>query len=173
MIRLRAAAESDVPSIRAIYDHHARTGVGTFDTEAPPIEAMAARFAEVTSTGLPYLVAEDENGIAGYAYAALFRPRPGYRFTVEDSVYIRPGNQGQGIGFLLIDELIERAEAWGARQMIAVIGGSENAGSISLHTKCGFARTGIYSAVGWKFGRWLDVVLMQRALGPGATTSAP
>lgn len=170
MIRLRAAAASDIPSIRAIYDHHARNGVGTFDVEAPPAETMAARLHEIASTGLPYLVAEDENGIAGYAYAAPFRPRPAYRHTVEDSVYIRPGNEGQGIGFLLIDELIERTEAWGARQMIAVIGGSENAGSISLHTKCGFARTGIYTAAGWKFGRWLDVVLMQRALGSGATS---
>jgi L-amino acid N-acyltransferase YncA len=170
MLRIRAAVENDIPQVRTIYDHHARTGFGTFDVEAPPLEAMQARFREITAAGLPYLVADDEKGVAGFAYATQLRPRPAYRFSLEDSVYIRPGSEGQGIGLLLVTDIIEKAQTWGARQMIAAIGSSENRASISLHEKCGFARTGIYASAGWKFGRWHDVVLMQRAIGPGDRT---
>jgi phosphinothricin acetyltransferase len=170
MLRIRAATEADIPQIRAIYDHHARTGFGTFDTEAPALDLMQARLREIIRDGLPYLVAEDEKGIAGFAYATQLRPRPAYRYTLEDSVYVRPGSEGQGIGLLLVTEIIEKAETWGARQMIAAIGGSENLASISLHEKCGFKRTGLYASAGWKFNRWLDVVLMQRPIGVGNQT---
>jgi L-amino acid N-acyltransferase YncA len=171
MLRIRAAVEADIAQVRAIYDHHARTGFGTFDTEAPALDAMQSRWREIAGLGLPYLVAEDETGIAGFAYATQLRPRPAYRYTLEDSVYVRPGSEGQGVGLLLVTEIIEKAQTWGARQMIAAIGSSENLASISLHERCGFRRTGLYASAGWKFGRWLDVVLMQRAIGPGDRTS--
>jgi L-amino acid N-acyltransferase YncA len=167
---IRDATEEDIPSIHRIYAHHVLTGTASFE-EVPPTEAeMAARRQNVLRLGLPYLVADDGGTVLGHAYATSYRPRPAYRHTVEDSVYVAAGQHGRGIGRALLAELIARCEAGTWRQMIAVIGGSDNAGSIALHQRLGFHRAGTLSNVGFKHGRWLDSVLMQRALGPGATT---
>lgn len=130
---------------------------------------MARRRDDIVARGLPYVVAESDGVIVGYAYAGPYRLRPAYRFTVEDSIYVRAGREGQGIGRLLLDALIRACENTGARQMIAVIGDAANVSSVRLHEAAGFARAGLLTSVGWKFGRWLDVVLMQRILGPGDT----
>lgn len=164
---IRPCTETDLPAAAAIYAHHVRHGTGTFELDAPDSAEIARRHAEVRSRGLPWLVAQTDAGIAGFAYANWFRPRPAYRFFVEDSVYLDPAVQRRGIGRLLLAELIARCEDAGARQMVAVIGDADNTGSIGLHAALGFARTGVLRASGWKFGRWLDVVLMQRALGEG------
>jgi phosphinothricin acetyltransferase len=166
----RAARQDDVPALTEIYAHHVRHGLASFEIEPPDAAEMARRHAHVVSLGLPYLVAEVGGRVAGYAYAAPYRTRPAYRFTVEDSVYVHPERVGHGIGSLLLPALISACEKAGCRQMIAVIGDSENWSSIKLHEKFGFARIGVLPAVGWKFGRWVDSVLMQRALGPGAET---
>jgi phosphinothricin acetyltransferase len=144
-------------------------GTGTFELETPDEAEMARRREDVLGKGLPWLVAEDGEGVLGYAYANHFRPRRAYRFCLEDSIYIAPRAQGRGVGRLLLAELMARCEALGARQMLAVIGDSANAGSIGLHRALGFQDTGVLKASGWKFGRWLDVVLMQKALGLGDT----
>lgn len=165
---IRPSRPEDVPAIAAIYAHHVDHGTGTFELEAPDAGEMARRRDDVLSKGLPWLVAERGGQVAGFAYANHFRPRRAYRFCLEDSVYIDPAAQGAGIGKLLLMELTSRSEALGSRQMLAVIGDSDNAASIRLHAALGFTHTGVLKASGWKFGRWLDVVLMQRALGHGS-----
>lgn len=167
---LRPSTEQDIPAIQAIYAQAVLHGTGTFETEVPDAAEMARRRTEVLGRGLPYLVAESGGEVLGYAYANYFRPRLAYRFFVEDSIYLAPAAQGRGVGRLLLAELIARCEAAGARQMVAVIGDEANAGSIGLHRALGFEHTGQLKSAGWKFGRWLDVVLMQRTLGQGDST---
>ena len=164
---IREATEADLPAITAIYAHHVLHGTGTFEEDPPPQADMAARLAKVRKADCAWLVSEDETGITGYAYFAPFRDRSAYRFCAENSVYVREGVRGQGVGKALVAELLTRAEAMGFRQMIAVIGDSENAGSIGLHASLGFRRAGVIHAVGLKFGRWVDVVFMQKSLGEG------
>ena len=169
---IRPSRADDLPAITALYGWHVRHGTGTFEIEAPTADDMARRRDDVLAKGLPYLVLESDGAVCAYAYANQFRPRPAYRFCVEDSVYVAADRAGRGFGRLLLTELIARCEAAGARQMLAVIGDSNNAGSIGVHRALGFDDAGTIRAAGWKFDRWLDVVLMQRALGPGATTAA-
>jgi phosphinothricin acetyltransferase len=170
-LTLRPSTDADLPAIQAIYAQAVLEGTGTFETEVPSVDEMGRRRTEVLSRQLPWLVAERDGQILGYAYANYFRPRLAYRFCVEDSIYLAPAAQGQGVGRLLLAELIARCEAAGARQMLAVIGDAANAGSIGLHTALGFEHTGVLKSAGWKFGRWLDVVLMQRTLSVGDTTA--
>jgi L-amino acid N-acyltransferase YncA len=169
---LRPSTEADVPAITDIYAHAVRHGTGTFELETPSAEEMASRRAHVTQGGWPWLVAEADSGVIGYAYAQPFRPRRAYRFCLEDSIYLAESVRGQGIGRLLLAELIGRCEMLGARQMVAVIGDSGNAGSIGVHRSLGFEHAGVLKNAGWKFDRWLDVVLMQRELGAGAALDA-
>jgi len=164
---LRPSTADDLPVITAIYGWNVKNGTGTFELDAPDQAEMARRRDDVLSKGLPWLVAERDGQVLGYAYANHFRPRKAYRFCVEDSIYLADGTHGQGIGRLLLAELVSQCEARGARQMLAVIGDSNNAGSIGVHRALGFEQTGILKSAGWKFNRWLDVVLMQRALGKG------
>jgi phosphinothricin acetyltransferase len=170
---LRPSRPEDVAAITAIYAHAVRTGTGSFEIDPPEVAEMARRRQDVLAKGLPYLVAETAAGVMGYAYASPFRPRPAYRFSVENSVYVHPEARGQGLGALLLAELIARCTDWGARQMLAVIGDSANAASVALHTRLGFTPAGRFENVGHKFDRWLDVVLMQRTLGDGATVPPP
>jgi phosphinothricin acetyltransferase len=167
-VTLRPSTPEDLPALAAIYGHNVLHGTGTFELEAPDAEEMGRRREAVLGNGLPWIVAEVGGRVVGYAYANLFRPRRAYRFCVEDSIYLDPAVQGRGIGRLLLAELIAQCTARGCRQMLAVIGDSANAGSIGLHAACGFTPCGQFDAAGWKFDRWLDVVLMQRALGTGA-----
>ena len=166
-LTIRPSTDEDLPAIQAIYAQAVLEGTGTFETEVPGVDEMGRRRAEVLGRQLPWLVAERDGALLGYAYANYFRPRLAYRFCVEDSIYLAPAAQGQGVGRLLLAELIARCEAAGARQMLAVIGDAANAGSVGLHTALGFEHTGVLKSAGWKFGRWLDVVLMQRTLGLG------
>src|SRR5438105_8386469 len=168
---IRPSSAADLPAITTIYAWHVHHGTGTFEIEPPDEAEMARRRDGVLSKGLPWLVAERGGEVLGYAYANQFRPRPAYRFCLEDSIYLAQAAQGQGIGRLLLAELLSQCEASGARQMLAVIGDSANAGSIGVHLALGFVHTGVMKAAGWKFDRWLDVVVMQRALGAG--DSAP
>jgi L-amino acid N-acyltransferase YncA len=165
---IREASAGDLPAITAIYAHHVLTGTATFEEVAPSVDEMHARHEKVRALGLPWFVAEDDGILAGFAYAAPFRERSAYRYTLEDSVYVDPGQHRRGTGRALMAELISRCEALGYRQMIAAIGDSANAGSIGLHAAMGFEPAGVYRNVGLKFGRWLDVVLMQKTLGVGA-----
>ena len=167
---IRDATPDDMAAVQAIYAHHVLHGFGTFETEPPDAGEMQRRYAQVSGDGFPYLVAESEGRIVAYAYANHFRTRAAYRNTVEDSIYVAPGAMGRGFGKSLLNGLIDRCEALGLRQMLAVIGDSDNAGSIGVHRSCGFEHAGVMRSVGWKFGRWVDVVIMQRALGPGAGT---
>ncbi|MCG6874251.1 MAG: N-acetyltransferase family protein [Betaproteobacteria bacterium] len=167
---VRASEPADVPAIAAIYAHHVLEGLASFEIVPPDATEIARRRDEILVRGLPYIVAELEGKIAGYAYAAAYRPRPAYRYALEDSVYVDPAAARRGIGRALLDSLIATCAALGYRQMIAVIGDSGNAASIGLHEACGFARTGLLPSVGYKQGRWVDSVLMQRSLGPGDTT---
>ena len=168
---LRAAAPQDLPAIMRIYEHAVRYGTASFEIE-PPNETEMTRRYEILRTGsYPYLVAEIDGTVAGYAYAGPYRARPAYRWSVEDSVYVAPSSQRRGIGRALLDRLINEAQAGGFRQMIAVIGDSANSSSIELHRASGFRLVGTFDNVGFKFGRWLDSVLMQRPLGTGATTT--
>lgn len=164
---IRDSRTSDLDAITAIYAEAVQHGTGTFELEPPDGAEMSRRHADITAKGLPWLVAEQQGQVLGYAYANHFRPRLAYRFCLEDSVYLAPAARGRRVGTLLLAELIARSEALGARQMLAVIGDAANAGSIRLHAALGFEHTGVLKASGWKFGRWLDVVLMQRALGLG------
>lgn len=168
---LRPSGAADIPALTAIYGWNVLNGTGTFELEAPDQSEMARRLDDVLGKGLPWLVAERGGEVLGYAYANHFRPRKAYRFCLEDSIYLAPEAQGQGIGKLLLAELMTQCEARGARQMLAVIGDSANAGSIGVHRALGFEQTGLMKSAGWKFERWLDVVVMQRALGLGDTTS--
>ena len=166
-ILIRPATADDMARITAIYGVHARQGLASFE-EAPPDEAeMTRRLASVRAAGLPYLTATIGGAVVGYAYAGPYRARPAYRFTVENSVYVDPAQIGQGIGRALLAPLIAECAAAGRRQMIAVIGDSANAASIGLHAALGFRQVGILRSVGFKFGRWVDSVLMQRELGEG------
>ncbi len=169
---IRPCQAADLSDVAAIYAHAVLHGTGTFELEAPDLAEMQRRHADVRAKGLPWLVAESEGRVLGYAYANAFRPRPAYRFFLEDSIYLAPEAQGRGLGRLLLAELIARCTALGARQMLAVIGDSANAASIGVHRACGFEHTGVLKDSGWKFDRWLDVVLMQRTLGPGAQIKA-
>jgi phosphinothricin acetyltransferase len=167
---IRAATAADIPAITAIYDHAVRHGTASFELEPPDAAEMARRQQALVDGGFPYLVAEADGAVAGYAYAGAYRPRPAYRFSVEDSVYVAPALHRRGVGRALLDRLIAEAEQRGFRQMVAVIGDSAQAPSIELHRAAGFRLIGAVENVGFKFGRWLDTVLMQRALGPGAST---
>ena len=169
---LRAAKESDVAAIAALYEHYVRTSLATFDLVPPTIEEMARRRSDAFAAGLPFLVATDGSGrLLGFAYAGYFRPRPAYRFTVEDSIYVAPAVTRHGIGKALLARVIDEAAAAGFRQMIAMIGDSANAASIGLHEQAGFARAGLLAAAGFKLGRWIDCVIMQRQLGEGSATA--
>jgi len=166
-VLIRPSSADDLPAITEVYAWNVDHGTGTFELEAPTQTDMAVRRDDVLAKGLPWLVAEQQGRVLGYAYANHFRPRLAYRFCLEDSIYLAPDAMGQGIGKLLLAELLAQCEARGARQVLAVIGDSANAGSIGVHRALGFEHTGLMKAAGWKFGRWLDVVLMQRALGLG------
>lgn len=165
---IRPSSDDDLDAIGAIYAHHVLHGTGTFELEPPPPPEMARRRADVLAKGLPWLVAETDSQVVGFAYASPFRPRPAYRFSVEDSVYLAPGALRRGIGRALLAELMARCTDLGMRQMLAVIGDSSNQGSIRLHASMGFVEAGALTHAGWKFDRWLDVVFMQRPLGLGA-----
>lgn len=169
-IAIRAARECDLEAIREIYAHHVLHGLASFETVPPSRDELAARRAAVLELGLPFLVAKIDAAVVGYCYATLYRPRPAYRYTVEDSVYVAPGMAGRGIGSRLLAALIEDCERGPWRQMVAVVGNTDNRGSIALHTRLGFERVGTFRAIGFKFGGWLDTVLMQRALSGGAHT---
>ncbi|MGG5817193.1 N-acetyltransferase family protein [Falsiroseomonas sp. HW251] len=165
---IRDATPADVPAISAIYAHHVLHGTGTFEEDPPDEAEIAARLARVQGSGWAWLIAEDEAGdVIGYSYFAQFRDRSAYRHTAENAIYVRDDVRGQGVGKALVQALVERAEAAGFRQMLAVIGDSENTGSIGLHVSLGFRQVGVLKSVGVKFGRWVDVVMMQRTLGEG------
>jgi phosphinothricin acetyltransferase len=169
---IRDSEPGDIPAITAIYGHSVMASLATFDELAPSSEEMAQRRAEVIDAGLPFIVAVEANGkLLGYAYAGAFRRRTGYRYTLEDSIYVERTATHRGIGTALLTELIERCAAAGYRQMVAVIAETERTASIGLHEKLGFKTVGTLPAVGFKFCRWVDVVLMQRALGPGAAAA--
>jgi L-amino acid N-acyltransferase YncA len=167
---IRPATAADLSAITGIYDHAVRHGTATFELIPPDLAEMTRRFGVLLDGGYPYLVAVLEGDAVGYAYAGAYRPRPAYRFTVENSVYLSPSIHRRGIGLQLLQRLITESEARGYRQMIAVIGDSANAGSIGVHTRCGFQMIGTHPNVGFKFGRWLDTVMMQLALGYGGKT---
>jgi len=168
---LRPATAADLPAIQAIYTHHVRHGLASFEEVPPDLPEITRRWRDLTDRGLPYLVAAEAEGSApavlGYAYASLYRPRSAYRFTCEDSVYVRPGAEGRGVGRALLAALVDRSTTLGFRQMVAIIGDSANTASIGLHRALGFEAAGMFRAIGFKHGRWVDTVLMQRALGPG------
>lgn len=166
---VRDAEPGDIAQLHAIYGHHVLTGLGTFDEVPPALADSEEKWRTSLSHGLSWLVAVEGEAVVGFAYASLFRPRKGYRYTVEDSVYIRDDRRGRGVGSALLGPLIERCERLGVRQVVAVIGDSGNAGSIGLHAKHGFAHAGTVVGAGFKFGRWVDIVLMQRALNGGAS----
>ena len=167
---IRPSIEADVASVQAIYAYHVLNGVASFEIEPPDVDEMRRRREAVVERGFPYLVAELGGEVVGYAYAGPYRARPGYRFTCENSIYIRHGMEGRGIGKLLLAPLLAGCETMGMRQMIAVIGDSANYASINLHKSLGFAMAGNLRSVGFKLGRWLDSVFMERALGPGDET---
>jgi len=172
MTQIRPSQNNDIAQITAIYHHHVLHGTGTFEITPPSEEDMSLRRQDVLDKGLPYLVAVHQGQVVGYAYCNWFKPRPAYRFSAEDSIYLAPGAQGQGLGRALLAELCAQAERAGVRKLIAVIGDSGNLGSIGVHRSAGFQNVGILKSCGWKFDRWLDVVLMDKALGAG-DSSAP
>jgi L-amino acid N-acyltransferase YncA len=172
---IRPAAPQDLPAIQSIYAYHVLHGLASFEEEAPPVAEMQRRHADVTRQGLPYLVAEStgENQageVLGYGYCTLYRTRSAYRHTLEDSIYVKQGKQGKGIGKAVLAELIQRSTVLNYRQIIAVIGDSANAGSIAVHASLGFVRCGSLRSSGYKFGRWVDTVFMQLPLGEGDGT---
>ncbi len=169
MTLIRPSLDTDLPAVTAIYAHHVLNGTGTFETEAPSVADMLARRADVLAKGLPYLVAEEAGTVVGFAYGNWFKPRPAYRFSVEDSIYLAPDQQGKGLGRLLLTELLARCEAAGIRKVMAVIGDSANAGSVGVHRALGFTQVGVIESCGWKFGAWRDIVIMQKTLGAGDT----
>lgn len=164
---IRPSGESDISAIARIYAHHVQHGTGTFETVPPSETEIAQRRADVLAKGLPWLVVEDAGQVLGFAYGNWFKPRPAYRFSVEDSIYLAPEAAGRGLGRLLLSELLAVLERSGIRKAIAVIGDSANAGSIGVHRALGFTPVGTVKACGWKFGRWLDIVLMEKTLGAG------
>jgi len=173
ILAVREAGAHDLGAAHAIYAHHALHGFGTFDETPPSLTSFEQKWRDNVASGLPWLVAVEDGDVAGYAYASPFRPRTGYRYTVEDSVYIRDDRRGRGIGSALLSPLLQRCETLGVRQVVAVIGDSKNAGSIALHRKAGFAHAGTMAAVGFKLDRWVDIVFMQRPLNGGDTTPPP
>jgi L-amino acid N-acyltransferase YncA len=170
-ISIRPSNEDDVAAIAAIYSYHVLHGLASFEEVPPEAAEIARRRQGLLSHGLPYLVAERSSHVLGYCYAAPYRSRSAYRFTLEDSIYIDQAEVGRGLGRALLTSLLDRCTELGYRQMIAVIGGSATWPSLRLHSGLGFTRIGVLPAVGFKFGHWVDIVLMQRALGPGATTA--
>ena len=164
---MRPAQTGDLPAIHSIYSHHVLHGLASFEEEPPSVEELARRYRDVTGRGLPYLVAEYGIDIAGYGYCSPYRARSAYRYALEDSIYIRHDMTGRGVGRRLLEELVRQSEALGYRQLIAVIGDSANAASIGVHAACGFLRVGTLRSVGFKFGRCVDSVYMQRPLGRG------
>ena len=171
-LRIRPSRDEDLAAITAIYGHHVQHSTGTFETTPPTQTDMTARRADVLGKGLPYLVAEDEQGqVLGFAYCTWFKPRPAYRYSAEDSIYLADAARGRGFGTQLLQALCEAAQAAGVRKLIAVIGDSGNAGSVGVHRRQGFAEVGVLRNVGWKFERWLDVVLMDKVLGEGSSTA--
>lgn len=164
---LRDVTEADIAQIQAIYSHHVLHGAASFEEVPPDLAEMTARLAALKAKHMPYIAAVEGDRVLGYAYAGPYRPRVAYRYTVEDSIYLAPDAAGRGLGRLLLSEIVARCTALGMRQMIAIIGDSANAASIGLHRALGFAPIGTFPAVGFKFGRWVDSVLMQRALGDG------
>ena len=168
---IRPSADSDLPAITAIYAHHVLHGTGTFEIDPPTETDMAGRRADVLGRGLPWLVAEQDGQVLGFAYANWFKPRPAYRFSAEDSIYVADSARSMGLGRQLLTELMVQAEAAGVRKLLAVIGDSANAGSIGVHRTLGFTDVGVMRSMGWKFGAWRDIVLMEKTLGAGDTTS--
>lgn len=164
---IRPSLDSDLDAITRIYGHHVLHGTGTFETTPPSASDMAARRADVLAKGLPWLVIEEDGQVLGFAYGNWFKPRPAYRFSVEDSIYLAPEAAGKGLGRALLAELLAAFERAGVRKVMAVIGDSGNAGSIGVHRALGFEPAGVIQSCGWKFDRWLDIVLMQRSLGAG------
>ena len=171
MPTIRASRDDDLAAITAIYAHHVLHGTGTFEIDPPNIQDMTARRADVLARGLPYLVAEEDGQVAGFAYCNWFKPRPAYRYSAEDSIYVADHARGRGLGRLLLQALCTHAEAAGVRKLLAVIGDSANAGSIAVHRAAGFTEVGVMRSVGWKFGAWRDIVLMEKPLGAGDTTA--
>ena len=171
MTKIRPSTASDVAAIAQIYAHHVLHGTGTFETTPPTEQEMASRREDVLAKGLPYLVVEDASGVCGFAYCNWFKPRPAYRFSAEDSIYLAPQAAGKGLGRQLLAELMAQAERAGVRKLIAVIGDSANQGSVGVHRSCGFEQVGLLTSCGWKFERWLDVVLMECPLGQGDSTA--
>ena len=169
---VRAATSADVEQVRAIYAHHVLHGTGTFEEVPPTLEQMAQRLADVQGRGLPWLVAEEDGRIVGYAYASPFRLRSAYRYTAEDSVYVAPDRQGRGVGKAVLAQVVEECRRLGLRQVLAVIGDSANRGSIGVHAALGFEMIGTTPGLGFKQGRFLDVVFMQLALN-GGTEGVP
>jgi L-amino acid N-acyltransferase YncA len=169
-VRVRPATPEDLPAIQGIYAHHVAHGLASFEEEAPPVQEMRRRYDDVVRQSFPYLAAELGDQIVGYGYCNLYRTRAAYRFALEDSVYVRHDMAGRGIGKAILAELIARCEALGCRQIIAVIGDSANAASIGVHASQGFLKVGTLRSVGFKLGRWVDSVFMQRPLGPGDGT---
>ncbi len=169
---IRSCRDEDIPAVTAIYAHHVLHGTATFETEAPDAAEMAQRRQAVLARALPWLVAAGDDGqVLGYAYCNWFKPRAAYRFSAEDSIYLHPDAAGHGLGRVLLTELARHAEDAGVRKLIAVIGDSANAGSIGVHRSLGFAPVGTICGAGWKFGRWLDIVLMEKPLGEGTRTA--
>ena len=166
---IRPSSDADLPAITAIYAHHVLHGTGSFETEPPSVADMTTRRADVLSKGLPYLVVEQDGKIAGFAYGNWFKPRPAYRYSVEDSIYMAPELQGKGLGRALLAELMARFEAVGIRKVMAIVGDSANTGSVGIHLALGFTQVGIVDSCGWKFGAWRDIVIMQKTLGLGNT----
>jgi L-amino acid N-acyltransferase YncA len=169
-MRVRPAVPQDLPAIQAIYAHHVMHGLASFEEVPPALEEMRRRFDDITGKGFPYLVAEEKGEILGYGYCSLYRTRSAYRHTLEDSIYVKQGQQGKGVGKAVLKELIALCTALNYRQIIAVIGDSANAGSIKLHASLGFVRCGLLRSTGFKFGRWVDSVYMQLPLGAGDST---
>jgi len=169
-ITIRASRDDDVAAISAIYAHHVLHGTGTFETEPPSAADMAARRADVLAKRLPYLVAERDGKVLGFAYCNWFKPRPAYRYSAEDSIYVDDAARGQGVGVQLLAAIEQAAEAAGVRKLIAVIGDSANAGSVGVHRKQGFTHVGVIKDCGWKFGEWRDIVLMEKVIGAGSST---
>lgn len=167
---IRPCEESDIPAIQAIYAHYVTTNLATFELEPPGVEQMLARRAGVLRGGYPYLVARRDGEVVGYAYGSAWRSRPAYRHTVEDSIYVAPAMRQAGVGSALLRELIRQCEQRGFRQMVAVVGNSANTGSLRVHEAQGFTHVGTLDCVGYKFGQWVDTVLMQRVLGEGAAS---
>jgi L-amino acid N-acyltransferase YncA len=166
---IRDASSADLDAVQAIYAHHVRHGLASFEETPPDLLEMQRRYRVVLAVGLPYLVTELDGKVRGYAYAGPYRTRPAYRFSLEDTVYVEPGYEGRGLGSALLGALVARCEELGYRRMVAVIGDSDNHPSIRLHARLGFRKCGVIPSVGFKFGRWVDTVLMERPLGPGDT----